>query len=138
MIDCKPGMSRAIKIIVEKHSDGYVAYPLGLKGTVVGEGETYEAALRRCEISDPVSHRDIRTGGTSRVTPQFLCCLLLSRDREGAVHFRFPRQPLPCGRGSSEVIAILHGFRGSFFVPNRRSEVRPTYLQPPLKPTLTP
>jgi len=24
------------KIIVEKHSDGYVAYPLGLKGVVVG------------------------------------------------------------------------------------------------------
>ena len=34
-----------IKIIVEKHSDGYVAYPLGLKGIVVGEGDTYEAAL---------------------------------------------------------------------------------------------
>jgi predicted RNase H-like HicB family nuclease len=34
-----------IKIIVEKHSDGYVAYPLGLKGVVVGEGDTYEQAL---------------------------------------------------------------------------------------------
>ena len=33
------------KIIVEKHSDGYVAYPLGLKGVVVGEGDTYEAAV---------------------------------------------------------------------------------------------
>lgn len=33
------------KIIVEKHSDGYVAYPLGLKGVVVGEGDTYDAAL---------------------------------------------------------------------------------------------
>jgi predicted RNase H-like HicB family nuclease len=38
-------MDRAIKIIVEKHSGGYVAYPLGLKGRVVGEGDTYEAAL---------------------------------------------------------------------------------------------
>jgi predicted RNase H-like HicB family nuclease len=38
-------MDRAIKIIVEKHSDGYVAYPLGLKGTVAGEGDTYETAL---------------------------------------------------------------------------------------------
>jgi len=36
---------RQIKIIVEKHSDGYVAYPLGLKGVVVGEGDTYEEAL---------------------------------------------------------------------------------------------
>lgn len=33
------------KIIVEKHSDGYVAYPLGLKGVVVGQGDTYEDAL---------------------------------------------------------------------------------------------
>ena len=33
------------KIIVEKHSDGYIAYPLGIKGVVVGQGETYEEAL---------------------------------------------------------------------------------------------
>lgn len=33
------------KIIVEMHSDGYVAYPLGLKGVVVGQGDTYEEAL---------------------------------------------------------------------------------------------
>ena len=38
-------MPRHFKIVVEKHSDGYVAYPLGMKGTVVGEGETYEDAL---------------------------------------------------------------------------------------------
>lgn len=33
------------KVVVEKHADGYVAYPLGLKGVVVGEGDTYEEAL---------------------------------------------------------------------------------------------
>ncbi|MCH8280688.1 MAG: type II toxin-antitoxin system HicB family antitoxin [Chloroflexi bacterium] len=33
------------KIVVEKHSDGYVAYPLGLNGIVVGQGDTDEAAL---------------------------------------------------------------------------------------------
>ena len=33
------------KIVVEKNSDGYVAYPLGLKGVVVGQGETYDEAL---------------------------------------------------------------------------------------------
>ena len=38
-------MVMQFKIIVEKHSDGYVAYPLGLKGVVVGEGNTYEEAL---------------------------------------------------------------------------------------------
>lgn len=38
-------MTRQVKIIVEKHADGYVAYPLGLKGVVVGEGSSYEDAL---------------------------------------------------------------------------------------------
>jgi predicted RNase H-like HicB family nuclease len=38
-------MTRQFKIIIEKHPDGYVAYPLGLKGVVVGEGDTYEEAL---------------------------------------------------------------------------------------------
>ena len=38
-------MVMQVKVIVEKHSDGYVAYPLGLKGVVVGEGNTYEEAL---------------------------------------------------------------------------------------------
>ena len=36
---------KQFKIIVEKHPDGYVAYPLGLKGVVVGEGDTYDEAL---------------------------------------------------------------------------------------------
>jgi predicted RNase H-like HicB family nuclease len=36
---------KQFKIVVEKHPDTYVAYPLGLKGVVVGQGETYDAAL---------------------------------------------------------------------------------------------
>lgn len=38
-------MAQQIKIVVEQHPDGYVAYPLGIKGVVVGQGETYEEAL---------------------------------------------------------------------------------------------
>ncbi len=38
-------MLKQFKIIVEKYSDGYVAYPIGLKGVVIGEGDTYEEAL---------------------------------------------------------------------------------------------
>jgi len=38
-------MNQNLKIIVEKHPDGYLAYPLGLKGIVIGEGDTYEEAL---------------------------------------------------------------------------------------------
>ena len=36
---------RNLKVIVEKHPDGYVAYPLGVKGVVVGQGDTYDEAL---------------------------------------------------------------------------------------------
>lgn len=39
-------MAAPLKIVVEKHSDGYIAYPLGMaRGTVVGQGDTYESAL---------------------------------------------------------------------------------------------
>ena len=34
-----------LKIIVEKHPDGYVAYPLGVNGVCIGQGDTYEEAL---------------------------------------------------------------------------------------------
>ena len=34
-----------VQIIIEKHVDGYVAYALGLRGVVVGEGDTYDEAL---------------------------------------------------------------------------------------------
>ena len=36
---------KSLKIIIEKHEDGYVAYPLGLKGVVVGQGDSYDEAL---------------------------------------------------------------------------------------------
>ena len=41
----KVNVLKQFKIVVEKHPDTYVAYPLGLKGVVVGQGDTYEAAL---------------------------------------------------------------------------------------------
>jgi predicted RNase H-like HicB family nuclease len=34
-----------VKIVVEKHPDTYLAYPLGLKGIVIGQGDSYESAL---------------------------------------------------------------------------------------------
>ncbi|PYV85148.1 MAG: hypothetical protein DMG05_23305 [Acidobacteria bacterium] len=37
---------RSVKIIIEKHPDGYVAYPVGIKGVIVGQGDSYEEALR--------------------------------------------------------------------------------------------
>lgn len=38
-------MVKRFKIVVEKHPDAYVAYPLGAKGVVVGEGQTSEEAI---------------------------------------------------------------------------------------------
>lgn len=37
---------KRVKVIIERHPDGYVAYPVGIKGVVVGEGDSYEDALR--------------------------------------------------------------------------------------------
>ena len=37
---------RPLKIIIERHDDGYVGYPLGLKGVIVGEGDTFDEALQ--------------------------------------------------------------------------------------------
>lgn len=36
---------KRIRIVVEQHTDGFVAYPLGIRGVVVGEGETADEAL---------------------------------------------------------------------------------------------
>ena len=36
---------RQIKILIEKHEDGFVGYPVGLKGVVVGQGDTFEEVV---------------------------------------------------------------------------------------------
>jgi predicted RNase H-like HicB family nuclease len=36
---------KQIKVIIEKHFDSYIAYPLGIQGVIVGEGNSYEEAL---------------------------------------------------------------------------------------------
>ena len=38
-----------LKIVIEKHADGYVAYPIGINGVVVGEGDTFNEALADVE-----------------------------------------------------------------------------------------
>lgn len=38
-------LMQRLKIIIEKHNDGYVAYPVGISGVIVGQGDTYEQAL---------------------------------------------------------------------------------------------
>ena len=43
--DMDRAMLRSVKILVEQHDDGFVAYPLGVNGAVVGQGETADAAI---------------------------------------------------------------------------------------------
>ena len=59
----------SIKIIVEKHPDGYVAYPLGLSGAVVGQGDSYEAAL--ADVRSAIAFH-IETFGAEALEPDAL------------------------------------------------------------------
>ena len=45
MKDVHKSKTNRIKVIIEHAEDGYIAYPLGMKGVVVGQGDTYEQAL---------------------------------------------------------------------------------------------
>jgi hypothetical protein len=47
---------KKLKFVVERHRDGYVAYPLGLKGAVVGEGRQLRISARRCQIRSRFSY----------------------------------------------------------------------------------
>jgi predicted RNase H-like HicB family nuclease len=39
------------KIVIEKHADGYIAYPLGYQEIITGRGETYEEALEEVKAA---------------------------------------------------------------------------------------
>ena len=45
---------RHFKIIIEKHLDGYIAYPIGVMGAIVDQGNTYEEALSKIWVENPV------------------------------------------------------------------------------------
>ena len=62
---------KAVKIVVERHPDGYVAYPLGVKGVVVGQGDTYEAAV--ADLKSALQfHLETFGAGTLDVDPPIL------------------------------------------------------------------
>ena len=39
----------SFKVIIERHSEGYVAYPVGLNWALVGDGDSVEEALANVE-----------------------------------------------------------------------------------------
>ena len=51
---------KQFKTIVEKNSDGYVAYPLGLKKVIIGQADTYGEAPSDVKIGNPLSQRELR------------------------------------------------------------------------------
>lgn len=40
---------KRVRIVIERHPECYVAYPIGLKGAVVGEGDTRAEAIADVE-----------------------------------------------------------------------------------------
>ena len=57
---------KQFKIVVEKHPDTYVAYPLGLKGVVIGQGDSYESALE--DVKSAIKFH-IETFGIEEIDP---------------------------------------------------------------------
>lgn len=55
---------RTFKVVVEKHVDGYVAYPLGIRGGVVGQGASYDEALT--DVTSAIRFH-LETFGTSEI-----------------------------------------------------------------------
>lgn len=55
---------KPIKIVVEKHPEGYVAYPLGLNCVVVGGGTFMRMPWLTCGVRDQVPYRDVRRTGS--------------------------------------------------------------------------
>ena len=45
MSESSPQNTARVKIVIEHFEDGYVAYPLGMKGVIVGQGDSFNAAL---------------------------------------------------------------------------------------------
>ncbi len=42
-------MSHRFKIVMEQTDEGYVAYPIGLEGVVLGDGDTFKQTLDNVE-----------------------------------------------------------------------------------------
>lgn len=69
-------MQTQFKIVIEKHTDGYIAYPLGLKGIVIGQGDTYEEAF--ADIKSAIRFH-IETFGTGSLGIPMVKCLFKNK-----------------------------------------------------------
>lgn len=65
---------RSFKIVVEQHEDGYVAYPIGIDGAVVGQGDSLEEALadvRSATQLSFISRRSANRPSTTSLSTSF-------------------------------------------------------------------
>ena len=67
-------MLERIKIVVEQHADGFVAYPLGMNGAVVGQGDSADAAIAdaRSAVRFHIESFGAEAFGDNRVLDAFL------------------------------------------------------------------
>jgi hypothetical protein len=99
---------KQIKIVVEKHPDGYVAYPLGVKGVVVGQGDSYEDGL--ADVRSALRFHG-ETFGSKLSKPTRLSSKPSSPRLRWKAEWESSRSTLPKGKS----LRPLQGFR----LPNR-------------------
>ncbi|HBL31632.1 MAG TPA: hypothetical protein DD490_32825 [Acidobacteria bacterium] len=60
-------MTRDVRVIIEQHVDGFVAYPVGLRGVIVGQGDTREEAI--ADITSAMQFH-VETFGAAALEPE--------------------------------------------------------------------
>lgn len=73
-----------IRIIVEKHKDGYTAYVEGLEGIAVGEGDTLKEALQ--DVESAIKFHLETFGGLEKWIDENEYDRLVFEDREAQKH----------------------------------------------------
>jgi len=74
---------RQIKIIIERRSNRFVAYPLGVRGGKTSDGTTYEEALARLRHSLGVRSESLAASLVAMRPPVLEACVMEAGDRNG-------------------------------------------------------
>ena len=79
---------RQIKIIIERRSNRFVAYPLGVRGGKTSDGTTYEEALARLRLSTGVLADSVSASLVAMRPPVLEACVAEAGDRSGFPAYR--------------------------------------------------
>jgi hypothetical protein len=66
---------RQIRIVVEKHLNQFIAYPVGVKGGRSGVGTTYEEALERVRLPEKLYPESFAKGLVAMRPPVVEACV---------------------------------------------------------------